>query len=496
MGQVVPFIARLRDSGDWTAAERARLQELADRLSASGVKVEVIFGATDEGDPWCVVTDEGGDVLIHVARIDGKFVVHSAADDAVNESADLHAALRDRLAATEEAIAPRSATILPFGLSARQGQTFLALLAATTFFYETASIGDNADAAEPVHVLPDADPPPPAVDADAPAQDRETVAQGVVLQPAAAASGATAVAAGPVAAAAASSEAGEIAPQAPAAQPLAASMARADPPAAVTPAPELKLIEGTAGDDLLVGTSADEHIVGGDGNDTLRGGGGHDLLEGGRGDDVIEITGQSVAIGGQGADTFVVQAPVQLGRADTLLGVIADFSGAEGDRIFNWLGQAVRLTPHNPPGGGEGDKTALPPTTPMGGGDVTSAGGTTLPSTGGGASGGTGGLGPSSVDPSGPPGLTGGPGAQPTPLTRLDVDLDGDGTLDGYLLVAPAETGAQVTAAGRIGPLSRFDVDLNNDGVSDGYILVGPRGAVEVGATSVGVAFSYNDPIG
>ena len=82
MGQVVPFIARVRDSGDWTAAERARLQELADRLAAGGVDVEVIFGATDEGDPWCVVTDGNGDVLIHVARIDGEFVVHSAVDDA------------------------------------------------------------------------------------------------------------------------------------------------------------------------------------------------------------------------------------------------------------------------------------------------------------------------------------------------------------------------------------------------------------------------------
>ena len=48
MGQVVPFIARLRDSGDWTAAERARLQDLASQLSASGVHVEVIFGATDD----------------------------------------------------------------------------------------------------------------------------------------------------------------------------------------------------------------------------------------------------------------------------------------------------------------------------------------------------------------------------------------------------------------------------------------------------------------
>jgi len=177
MGQVVPFIARVRDSGDWSAAERARLEELADRLAASGVHVEVIFGATDEGDPWCVVTDENGDVLIHVARIDGRFVVHSAIDDAVNESVDLHTALRDRLDAAEEALAPQSATILPFSLSARQGQTFLALLAAAAFFYETAGVGETAEAAEaPAAPLPIEDPPP-APDADAPTQERELAVQ-------------------------------------------------------------------------------------------------------------------------------------------------------------------------------------------------------------------------------------------------------------------------------------------------------------------------------
>ncbi|MBJ7413322.1 MAG: hypothetical protein JHD15_23600 [Phenylobacterium sp.] len=181
MGQVVPFIARVRDSGDWTTAERARLQELADRLAASGVDVEVIYGATDEGDPWCVVTDGAGDVLIHVARIGGKFVVHSAVDDAINENADLHTALRDHLAATEDALADQSATILPFGLTARQGQTFLALVVAAAFFYETTAVGGTAEAAELPDLPPD-EPSAPQPDADAPVQERDLAAQGATLQ--------------------------------------------------------------------------------------------------------------------------------------------------------------------------------------------------------------------------------------------------------------------------------------------------------------------------
>lgn len=439
MGQVVPFIARLRDSGDWTAAERARLQELADRLGDSGVHVEVIFGATDEGDPWCVVTDESGDVLIHVARIDGKFVVHSAADDAVNESSDLHAALRDSLVATEEAAMPRSATILPFGLSARQGQTFLALLAATTFFYETASIGDAAEAAEPAHLAPSEDPqPPPPADTDAPTQDRETAAQGVALQPGAAANTTTlAAASGPVAQVAVKTTE-DPAPAAPAnhVEELHVQAAAAPIEAPRTPVADAEpriLIKGTAGDDLLVGTSADEHIVGGDGNDTLRGGGGHDLLEGGAGDDVIEVTSQSVAIGGTGADTFLLQHPIQMGKPETLLGTILDFSRLEGDRIFNWNGEAVRLLQHPAPDGGDNGKAA-PPTTVHTDNEFSVTTGASTDRAGGGDTGGhNNGFSPSTAAPGDPTLIN---GTRP-PLVRVDVDLDGDGQIDGYILMGP-----------------------------------------------------------
>lgn len=418
MGQVVPFIARVRDSGDWTASERARLEELADRLAAGGVRVEAIFGATDEGDPWCVVTDADGDVLIHVARIDGKFVVHSAIDDAVNESVDLHTALRDRLAATEEMVAPTSATILPF--TARQAQTFLALLAATAFFYETSAVGDTAEAGEPVQALPPSDPPQAPSEVEAATQERES-AQGVALQPADRPSTAVLTAEAPTRAAAAPAEPGPTPPPTPVEAPRAAPAEQADVSvaAAGTSAPAL-VIQGTAGDDLLVGSAADEHIVGGDGNDTLRGGGGHDLLEGGQGDDVIEVTGQSVAVGGAGADTFVIQAPAQTGQPNTLLGVILDFTDGEGDRLFNSGGGMIRFVQHRPTP--DADKQA-PPTTDGDTGLTTQTNPPTHdpdPSVSGG------GFGPTTI---GPPTLA------PPPLTRVDVDLDGDGVADGYLLL-------------------------------------------------------------
>ncbi|WP_296599340.1 calcium-binding protein [Phenylobacterium sp.] len=431
MGQVVPFIARVRDSGDWTAAERARLEEVADRLAQSGVHVEVIFGATDDGDPWCVVTDEAGDVLIHVARIDGKFVVHSAVDDAINEGADLHSALRDQLDVTEAAMAPQSATILPFGLTARQGQTFLALVAAAAFFHETSGVADTAHAAElPPELVTDPTPPPP--DADAPAQERELATQGAAQQPAtpdpAPTAVSTTVPTAPQAAAAPHEDPAALAPPA-TPEPVTVQSAPVEqvldaPKPAVRAEPPI-LIQGTDGDEKLVGASADEHIVGGAGNDTLSGGGGHDLLEGGAGNDRIELTSGVTAVGGEGADTFVIEAPVQLGHANTLLGVILDFSTFDGDKIVTASGRVIEL-PLRPatdgktvaPGqGGEGDRS---------GGTFTGQGvDPTHPTLGPGVSGGT--------------GLTDGGTFGPTlvgpPLTRVEIDFDGDGVMDGYILV-------------------------------------------------------------
>ena len=412
MGQVVPFIARVRDSGDWSATERARLEELADRLAAGGVHVEVIFGATDEGDPWCVVTDADGDVLIHVARIDGKFVVHSAIDDTVNESVDLHTALRERLAATEEAMAPASAVVLPF--TARQGQTFLALLAATAFFYETSAIGDTAEAGEPVHALPPADPPPPPPEAETPTQERETT-QGVALQPSDPGPGPILVAA-PSPTAASPAAPAEAAPRPAVEAPRAPPAEAPDLSAGASSAPPSPsaAIQGTDGDDRLVGTAADEHIVGGDGDDTLQGGGGHDLLEGGAGDDVLEVTGEVTAIGGTGADTFVIHAPIHAGRPETLLGVIFDFSGVEGDRVLGFGGGAIHFLPRPQP---DADKQA------PGDGQTTS---------------------------------------------KPDPDFD---------LAPPNGGDFDMTMVGPRPPLTRVDVDLNGDGVADGYLLFGTRSA-------------------
>lgn len=439
MGDVVPFIAKVRSNGDWTVAERARLEELAGRLAADGVRVETVFGATDAGDPWCVVTDENGDVLIHVARIDGKFVVHSAIDDALSEGVDLHTALRERL--NSEAEAEDTGVVVPFSLGGRQAQTFLALVIATAFFYETVEFADVAEAAPaPMPETPPADAPPPLPDVKVPTQDRELAVQGAALaEPAA-------VRPAPLAMAATAERPGSAAPGASEALLRAADappLASAPPAPAADTAPPARLepglvIAGTSGDDQLTGTAADERLVGGDGDDTLRGGGGNDILEGGAGDDRLELGARVTASGGEGADTFVIVAPQALGDASTLLGVITDFRFGDGDRLVTSTGGTIPLAPRPAPDEQEGgdDDIAQPPT-------------------------------PGPTDAFGPP-ITGfGPG--------------------------PADLGTNSTDPN----VRRVEVDFDGDGMSDGYVLVWVSGlpVAPNGPAAVGQALGWTDPL-
>ena len=180
MGDVLPFIAKVRASGDWTAAERARLEELGRQFAETGMGVEVVFGTTEDGDPWCVVKDQNEEVIVHVARIGGRFVVHHAVDDALAEGADLHTALAERLAPADAAQGDES-VVVPFSLAGRQAQTFMALIVATAFFYETSAAVDMGDPVEELTLESDSPAPPPTPDDVGLTQKREVAAHATVI---------------------------------------------------------------------------------------------------------------------------------------------------------------------------------------------------------------------------------------------------------------------------------------------------------------------------
>ncbi|KFL26322.1 hypothetical protein JP74_13125 [Devosia sp. 17-2-E-8] len=87
------------------------------------------------------------------------------------------------------------------------------------------------------------------------------------------------------------------------------------------------VVNGTAGVDVIYGTSGVDRLSGGGGDDIIDGRGGNDILTGGDGDDIlIGGAGFDTLTGGAGADTFKLTAT---DAAD----LIADYSGAEGDKI-------------------------------------------------------------------------------------------------------------------------------------------------------------------
>ena len=62
---------------DWSNQELADLFRVRRLLSGANVPVETMRGVTDEGDPWFIFCHFNGDVFIHMARIDGIYVLDS-----------------------------------------------------------------------------------------------------------------------------------------------------------------------------------------------------------------------------------------------------------------------------------------------------------------------------------------------------------------------------------------------------------------------------------
>jgi hypothetical protein len=76
-------------STNWAAQELAELYRVSDRLGEAGLRVVVDSGLSDEGEPWAVFEQcDTGDVIVHIARIDGELVVVNAITNQVYRGAN------------------------------------------------------------------------------------------------------------------------------------------------------------------------------------------------------------------------------------------------------------------------------------------------------------------------------------------------------------------------------------------------------------------------
>ena len=90
MGKVLEL--RLKQLGsEWSRSELGQLYALFDRLPRDPGR-EIAFGVTDAGDPWVAVMNSDEEVVLHVARIRGRIIVHAAGIDFVAEAPDLRVA--------------------------------------------------------------------------------------------------------------------------------------------------------------------------------------------------------------------------------------------------------------------------------------------------------------------------------------------------------------------------------------------------------------------
>ena len=93
--EVLSFPGR---SKDWTQQELAEFYRVENALTQSGLRVSSDRGLTDEGDPWFVFFRENDhEPLVHFARIDGLYIIASAAYDGVAKGKNFREMILDLL---------------------------------------------------------------------------------------------------------------------------------------------------------------------------------------------------------------------------------------------------------------------------------------------------------------------------------------------------------------------------------------------------------------
>lgn len=411
MSNIVPFVPRPPD-GDWTSGERARLGELAERLAARGARVRAAYGVTDQGDPWCVIQDDEDEVLIHIARIDGAFVIHDAARDAVQEADSLWSAMARLLGKAWQ----DGSTVIPLDL--RQAQALLALIMAAVFVQQAIHDGKMVAAhtghdpgfdhdpagAPPEHTpashddtLQTAANPPQAPAKEPWAHADDTVVEVRRWEP--------------------GDSPADPGLRGPATGSLVAAVTAAAPQLAFAQTPQVAHVEPAGL--VLIGGPGPDHLIGGAGADTLAGGGAGpgriDLLEGRGGNDRIEMAAGVVARGGPGADTFVLSGKTSAQASyTTSLDKAATAGGAASDGVILDFGAGDHLVFAN---GAAAVIVSVTATRDVLSGlhDAAILGHTTE-----------------------------------TPGVRVGIDLDGDGREDAFVMVAGAGASSLTVTSGHV----------------------------------------------
>src|SRR5262245_42564438 len=93
---VVPISRLFQRSWDWSPREIAEVYRVDAALLQAGLRIDTARGRSDDGDPWFVFCrHDDGEVIIHIARIDGEYVLVSPCYDGVARGRDISSMVRD-----------------------------------------------------------------------------------------------------------------------------------------------------------------------------------------------------------------------------------------------------------------------------------------------------------------------------------------------------------------------------------------------------------------
>jgi hypothetical protein len=93
---VLPFFRPLHRPRDWSTQDLAEFYRVEAALVQAGIQVETDRGLSDEGDPWfafCRAAD--GEVVIHIARVDGVYILAGAAYYGIARGDDIRSLIQD-----------------------------------------------------------------------------------------------------------------------------------------------------------------------------------------------------------------------------------------------------------------------------------------------------------------------------------------------------------------------------------------------------------------
>jgi len=88
-------LARSGRIRDWSNQELADLYRVKALIEAAGIPCEADRGLTDEGDPWFVYCRADGEVIVHICRIDGRYILDSASSERPLSGFDFNELSRD-----------------------------------------------------------------------------------------------------------------------------------------------------------------------------------------------------------------------------------------------------------------------------------------------------------------------------------------------------------------------------------------------------------------